>query len=158
MCAAFKELHRILKKDGQATVIFHSSSSGLWNALNRAYSDAGLQLAATSVLDKTQGSFKQVTTAGAVKGDPVLLLTKGLSKTKLAVEPVERVLDNLLHRARASVDRTETSAQRLYSRFVTHYLSQKQDIPLDADQFYRQIKMRVTNSRRQRDDVRRAAD
>jgi adenine-specific DNA methylase len=153
MGQAFKELHRILRNDAKATVVFHSSSAGVWNALHRAYKNAGLHVAAASVLDKTQASFKQVTTAGAVKGDPVLLLTKGSLKGEFSANPIEPVLDELLRRARASDDRAERSAHRLYSRFVTHYLSQAQNVPLDARQFYKLIVARL-----QRHDVRATAD
>ncbi len=153
MGEAFTELHRILKKNGKATVVFHSSSAGVWNALHRAYMDAGLRVETASVLDKTQGSFKQVTTGGAVKGDPVLLLSKGPTKRKLPAKPLAPVLNGLLRRARASGDRAERTVQRLYSRFVTHYLSQEQNVPLDADEFYALIAPRL-----QRDDVRGTAD
>jgi hypothetical protein len=62
-------IHRILKPEGQATVVFHSATADVWNALQGAYQNAGFQIERTSVLDKTQGSFKQVTTDGAVRGE-----------------------------------------------------------------------------------------
>src|SRR3546814_1362788 len=55
-------------------MVFHSASAEVWNALQRAYQDAGFDVEYAGVLDKKQGSFKQVTTEGAVRGDPVLLL------------------------------------------------------------------------------------
>ena len=151
MAQAFVEIRRVLKKRGKATVVFHSSSAGVWNALHRAYTDAGLNLEMASVLDKTQGSFKQVTTAGAVKGDPILLLGENSSKRKLAARRATSVAKDLLQRAHISQDQAERTAQRLYSRFVTQYLSQEQNVPLDADEFYRLIAAGI-----QRDDVRQA--
>ena len=129
MAQAFVEIRRVLKKSGKATVVFHSSSAGVWNALHRAYTDANLSLEIASVLDKTQGSFKQVTTAGAVKGDPILLLGKNSSKRKLAARRVTSVVKDVLQRAHISQDQAERTAQRLYSRFVTQYLSQEQNVP-----------------------------
>jgi predicted RNA methylase len=71
---SFSEARRILKPSGKATMVFHSASAEVWNALQRAYQDAGFDVEYAGVLDKKQGSFKQVTTEGAVRGDPVLLL------------------------------------------------------------------------------------
>src|SRR3546814_15087861 len=64
----------LFRSSGKATMVFHSASAEVWNALQRAYQDAGFDVEYAGVLDKKQGSFKQVTTEGAVRGDPVLLL------------------------------------------------------------------------------------
>jgi len=139
MTQAFGELHRLLKRDGKATVVFHSSSSAVWNALQQAYRQAGFNVEVASVLDKTQGSFKQVTTAGAVKGDPVLLLRKDPTRQKHVPADAQPVMDELIHRARASHDHAELTPQRLYSRFVNHYLTRDQSVPLNAERFYELI-------------------
>ncbi|MFC3119829.1 hypothetical protein ACFOHS_22110 [Jhaorihella thermophila] len=76
LTAALSEVNRILKPKGRATLVFHSASADVWNALQSAYTNAGLGIECAGILDKTQGSFKQVTTTGAVRGDPVLLLSK----------------------------------------------------------------------------------
>ena len=133
---ALREINRVLKKNGKATVVFHSSSSDVWNSLSRAYTEAGLTVELASILDKTQGSFKQVTTDGAVKGDPVLLLAKRSSRGRKTPRSVLPVMRHLLRRAHASSDGAEQTPQRLYSRFVTHYLSRQQSVPLSADEFY----------------------
>ena len=137
MAQAFKEIHRVLKEDGKATTIFHSASSNVWNALHRAYSEAGLGVELASVLNKTQGSFKQVTDIGAVKGDPVLLLTKKPAARNVAPATVRMVTDGLLELASNSKDIEEKTPQRLYSRLVNHYLKLRQQVPLDADEFYK---------------------
>src|SRR5206468_1037515 len=38
---AFQEMRRILKPDGRATVVFHSTQADVWGALTRAYAAAG---------------------------------------------------------------------------------------------------------------------
>jgi len=139
MTQAFLEIHRVLKKNGKATVIFHSSSSEVWNTLSHAYTEAGLGVEVASILDKTQGSFKQVTTNGAVKGDPVLLLGKRPLRRNSVPRTVLPVMEELLEQARASSDRAEQTPQRLYSRFVTHYLTHEQSVPLNADEFYQLV-------------------
>jgi len=134
---AFREIYRVLKKGGKVTTIFHSASSGVWNALRRAYSNTGLGVELASVLDKTQGSFKQVTTKGAVKGDPVLMLTKSGAVVTSPSSPVHVVANNLIERALNSHDVEERTPQRLYSRLVNHYLKRQQQVPLDAIEFYK---------------------
>ena len=121
MTRALKEMHRILKPEGQATVVFHSATADVWNALQGAYQNAGFQIERTSVLDKTQGSFKQVTTDGAVRGDPLLLLTKGGHRNRKAPQKALVVAEMLHDEAYRASDPTELTAQRLYSRFVSHF-------------------------------------
>jgi 16S rRNA G966 N2-methylase RsmD len=144
MATAFRELHRILRSDGNATVVFHSSSSTVWNAFRSAYVSAGFNVENASILDKTQGSFKQVTTTGAVKGDLVLLMTKKPSTVKHLTQAVTPVMDELIKHAHRSKDGAENTPQRLYARFVTHYLARAQQVPLDADEFYRLVAARST--------------
>jgi predicted RNA methylase len=141
MAQALLEVRRILRQRGNATVVFHSSSAEVWNTLQKAYRSAGFKVELASVLDKVQGSFKQVTADGAVKGDPILLLGKAQMKTRNSNRAISPVVDELIRRARASSDPAEQTPQRLYSRFVNHYLTNEQTIPLDASQFYQLISL-----------------
>ena len=134
---ALSEVRRILKPTGMTTLVFHSASAGIWNALRAAYTDAGFGLDCAGVLDKTQGSFKQVTTNGAVRGDPVLLLSKKAPHTTSSVSSVWTIAERLRQEAALTNDPSEQSAQRLYSRLVSHFLILHQPVPVDADSFYR---------------------
>lgn len=136
LTTALSEVRRILKPHGQATLVFHSASAEVWNALQAAYTDAGLNVECAGVLDKTQGSFKQVTTSGAVRGDPVLLLGKDPAAEKTAPECVWTIAAQLSDAA-LRLDPSEQTPQRLYSRLVSHFLTNHQKVPLDADDFYR---------------------
>lgn len=133
---AFREFYRVLRPHGHATVVFHSASAQVWNSLRNACEQAGFVVANTSVLDKTQGSFKQVRTAGAVKGDPLILLGKTPPKAAAGATDVWVLANRLADRAALSGDPTEATAQRLYSRLVAHYLAARQDVPIDAGAFY----------------------
>ena len=136
LTTALSEVHRILKRSGKATLVFHSASASIWNALQTAYSDAGLAVECAGVLNKTQGSFKQVTTNGAVRGDPLLLLGK---KPAVQIQPlacVWTVAEQLRQEAALTLDPAEQTAQRLYSRLISHFLAHHQQVPLDADAFY----------------------
>lgn len=140
---SFSEARRILKPSGKATMVFHSASAEVWNALQRAYQDAGFDVEYAGVLDKKQGSFKQVTTEGAVRGDPVLLLgprrkAEARIESKAGADDCVWTVATAIYRAAtAAHDPVEATAQRLYSRLVTHFLSHHKQVPLDADVFYR---------------------
>ena len=137
LTAALSDMRRILKCKGGATLVFHSASAEVWNALQSAYTDSGLSVESAGVLGKTQGSFKQVTTAGAVRGDPVLLLTKREAKSEKAEQHAWKVAERLRRDAARAIDPVEQTAQRLYSRLVAYYLLLHQQVPVDADLFYR---------------------
>ena len=133
---ALAEANRILCQNGKATLVFHSASAAVWKALQKAYTDAGFCVEHTGVLNKTQGSFKQVTTTGAVKGDPLLLLgTQEREKTEntTCVWSVAEELSN----ASLALEPAEQTPQRLYSRLVGHYLIHGAPVPVDANDFYR---------------------
>lgn len=137
LTTALSETHRILKSKGKATLVFHSAKAEVWNALQAAYKDAGFNVECAGVLDKTQGSFKQVTTIGAVRGDPVLLLGKQATNAPQTIGSVWKIAEKLRREAALALDPVEMTARRLYSRLVTHYLAHQQQVPLDADSFYR---------------------
>jgi predicted RNA methylase len=137
LTTALCEVRRVLKRRGKATLVFHSASADLWNALQAAYREAGFGVECAGVLYKTQGSFKQVTTVGAVRGDPVLLLGKQAKSQRSATSSVWHVAKILHQHAASSVDPAEQTPQRLYSRLVNHYLANHQQVPLDAESFYR---------------------
>jgi len=142
LAQVFREAHRILRPGAKATVAFHSTSALVWNAMRDACEQAGFYVDGTSVLDKTQSSFKQVRSLGAVKGDPLILLSKRRSNSSGPQSEIWAVVDDLLSHAQRSGDQIETSPQRLYSRLVGHFLSTGQDVPIDARDFYRQFKER----------------
>lgn len=136
MASVFSEISRVLAADGLATVVFHSADSKIWHALTRAYASAHLKVHATSVLDKSQSSFKQVVSLDSVKGDPLMLLSKHPH-----VDAARPVRDNaeLLHEL-FSIARTlpevERQPQRLYSRFVALCLDLGIDVSMGAKEFY----------------------
>jgi DNA modification methylase len=140
---AFNELHRILKPNGRITAVFHSSSATIWNTFRKAYESAGFGIVHTNVLNKTQGSFKQVTTNGSVRGDPIMLLRKGVKNLSSSTTDIEGLMDKLISNAKQSKLDEENSPQRLYSRFIIYYLTNHQDIPIDADTFYKILKDRL---------------
>ena len=72
MMECFKEYYRVLKPGRWMTVEFHNSKNSVWNAIMEALQTAGFVIADIRTLDKKQGSFKQVTSASAVKQDLII--------------------------------------------------------------------------------------
>ena len=68
----FDEYYRVLKPGRWMTVEFHNSQNAVWNAIQEAILQAGFVIGDVRILDKKQKSFKQATTAGAVKQDLII--------------------------------------------------------------------------------------
>ena len=137
MAEVFSEVARVMGADSPFTLVFHSAKSSVWRALARAFRSAGFAVRRTSVLDKTQASFKQVVSTTSVKGDPLLLLEKaeeGLAHVRASDhELVEAVVAEAADHPMAE----ERSRERLYSRYITRCLLEDVAVTLDAADFYR---------------------
>lgn len=141
MTNCFKEMYRILKPNRWITVVFHNSKASVWNAIQDALAKAGFIIAQVTVLDKKQGSFKQLTSAGAVKNDLVINAYKPKKRfeeyfLKRAGEGLERdfVEEHLNHLpVEPNIERTE---QMLFSKMLAHYVKHGFEIRLNAKQFY----------------------
>ncbi|MGH3088341.1 MAG: REP-associated tyrosine transposase [Rubrobacteraceae bacterium] len=72
MSRCFEEYHRVLKPGRWMTVEFHNSKNSVWNAIQESLQRAGFVVADVRTLDKKQGTFKQTTSAAAVKQDLVI--------------------------------------------------------------------------------------
>jgi hypothetical protein len=120
MGGVFSEVSRVLAPGGIASVVFHSAKPEVWAAFTQSYLSAGLQVEAASFLDKSQSSFKQVVSEVSVKGDPLLLLSKGARAESRGRRPTASSLaDEVLTAAAGHPERLE---RELYSRFVARCL------------------------------------
>ena len=141
MTLCFKEMYRILKPNRWITVEFHNSKASVWNAIQDALTKAGFIVAQVTVLDKKQGSFKQVTSSGAVKNDLVINAYKPKQHfeelfLKSAGAGLEQdfIKQHLKHLAvEPNIERSE---QMLYSKMLAHYVQHGYEIKLNAKQFY----------------------
>lgn len=136
MASVFGEISRVLRPTGAATVVFHAAKASVWSALQTAYRSAGLDVAATNVLDKLQASFKQVVSTVSVKGDPLLMLTKRMNVQECDASNAILLIDRLVNDALHSRDPADREPERLYSRYVTHCLENGSQVELDARHFY----------------------
>ncbi|WP_295389946.1 DNA methyltransferase [uncultured Thiodictyon sp.] len=72
MQRCFAEYYRVLKPGRWMTVVFSNSKAAVWNAIQVALQQAGFVVAEVTALDKLQGSYRQVTSATAMKQDLVI--------------------------------------------------------------------------------------
>lgn len=145
MTSCFAEMYRILKPNRWITVVFHNSKASVWNAIQDAITRAGFVIAQVTVMDKKQGSFKQVTSAGAVKNDLVINAYKPkkefeenflrLAGEGLEQEFVEEHLDHLP--IELNIERSE---QMLYSKMLAHYIQRGYEIRMNAREFYAMLR------------------
>lgn len=145
MLKAFQEAYRILKPNRWITVEFHNSKASVWNAIQESLAKAGFVIAQVAILDKKQGSFKQVTAAGAVKNDLIINAYKpkesftkafsGKSGYGLEREFIEQHLERLP--IDQNVERTE---QMLYSKMLAYYIQHGYEINMNAKRFYSMLR------------------
>ncbi len=146
----FKEYYRVLKPGRWMTVEFHNSKNSVWNAIQEALQTVGFVIADVRTLDKKQGSFKQVTSANAVKQDLVISCYKpngGLEdRFKREAGTEEGVWDFVrTHLKQLPVfvskdGKAEVIAERqnylLFDRMVAFHVQRGVTVPLSASEFY----------------------
>jgi len=145
MQQSFKEYYRVLKPNRWITVEFHNSKSSVWNAIQEAMTKAGFIIANVAILDKQQGSFKQVTSAGAVKNDLVISAFKPAKSFEeriiknagkdFEIEFVKDFLNNLPKRP--IIERTE---QMLYSKMLAYYVLRGYEVQYNSTTFYSMLR------------------
>ncbi len=142
MTLCFKEMNKILKPNRWMTVVFHNSKASVWNAIQESINRAGFIIAQVSVLDKKQGSFKQVNSIGAVKNDLIINTYKPkreFSETfiKNAGENMELkfVEEHLRHLPiRPNIERIENM---IFSKLLAHYVENGYKIGFNASTFFK---------------------
>ncbi|MCH8876807.1 MAG: DNA methylase [Chloroflexi bacterium] len=150
MADCFKECYRVLKPGRWMTVEFHNSKNSVWNAIQEALQIAGFVIADVRTLDKQQGSFKQVTSASAVKQDLIISCYKPNGcfeeRFKLTAGTEEGVWDfTRTHLKQLPVfvskdGKAEVIAERqnylLFDRMVAFHVQRGVTVLLSAAEFY----------------------
>jgi len=158
MTRCFQEFFRVLKPGRWMTVEFHNSQNRVWNAIQEALLKAGFVIADVRTLDKKQGSFKQITAAGAVKQDLVISAYKpngGLEdRFKLTAGTEAGIWDFVrAHLKQLPVfvpknGQAEVIAERqnymLFDRMVGFHVQRSVTIPLSASEFYAGVAQRFS--------------
>jgi adenine-specific DNA methylase len=140
LTAAFQEANRILKKGRSMTVVFHSASREVWDALMDSFADSGFVVERTTRLAKEQGSFKQTTTKDFVRGDCVILLSKGTpgGTSRAARTLTDEEIVSLVERRLAELGTTseEHRQDRIHSWLVATCVQEGLRLSRDASAFY----------------------
>ena len=141
MFSCFREFYRVLKPNRWMTVEFHNSKAEIWKIIQESIVKSGFVIGQVAVLDKKQGSFKQVTTAGSVKNDLVInaykpsqeFTDKFLGKVGINMERdfIDMHLDKLP--IEPNVERTQ---QMLFSKLLAQYIQNGFEVRMDASEFY----------------------
>lgn len=150
MNGCFSQMYKLLKPGRWITVEFHNSQSSIWTAIQEAMAHAGFVVADVRTLDKKQGSYKQVSTAGAVKQDLIINAYKPTEELEAkfqlnagtddgAWEFVRRHLDQLPVFV-AKHNELEIISERqnylLYDRMVAFHVQRGATVPMSANEFY----------------------
>jgi hypothetical protein len=154
----FQEYYRILKPNHWITIEFHNSKNAVWNAITEAISRAGFIVADVRILDKKQGSFKQVNTTSAVQQDLVISaykpresfvreFQKRAGDPEMAWEFVRQHLRNVPITADGNHDgKLDIIAERqdylLFDRMVAWHIMNGIPVPMDAHTFYEGLRQR----------------
>ncbi len=150
MTSCFQEFYRILKPGRWMTVEFHNSRNSVWNAIQEALQHAGFIIADVRTLDKQQGTFKQVTSGGAVKQDLIISTYKpneGLEERFRLVAGSEEGTWGFVraHLRQLPVfvskdGQAEVIAERmnylLFDRMVAYHVQRGVTVPLSSSEFY----------------------
>jgi DNA modification methylase len=158
MMQSLTECYRILKPGHWITVEFHNSANSIWNAIQNALGEAGFVLADVRIFDKGQGTWKQMTSSGAVKQDLIISAYKPNSdledRFKLKAGNEEGVWDFLrAHLKQLPIfvskdNQAEVIAERqnylLFDRMVAFHVRRGVTVPLSAADFYSGIAQRFS--------------
>jgi hypothetical protein len=144
MTRCFGEMYRVLKPGRWITVEFHNSSASIWNAIQEALARAGFLVAQVTVLDKQQGSFKQVTSPGSVENDLIINAYRpraGFSQRFISTAgqglEADFVRQHLQQLPLAA--NIERSKEMLYSKYLAYYVQHGFQVAYNGYQFYRAL-------------------
>lgn len=136
----FSEFYRILKPNRWITIEFHNSKAEIWNIIRESIIKSGFIIAQIAILDKKQGTFKQINAPGSVKNDLIINAYKPdvlFSETfddnygvNLEVEFLEMHLNKLP--ISQNIERTE---KMLYSKYLAKYILNDFEVRLDSTDF-----------------------
>ncbi len=92
LAGAFREMHRVLKPEGAATVIFQATDPAVWAAIQQAARTAGFDLVDASTLDKGQPSFKQIKGRGGERVASMDLVLTFVRRSEVSNRPTDAAI------------------------------------------------------------------
>jgi rubredoxin len=154
----FDEFYRLLKAGRWMTIEFHNSQNSVWNAIQEALQLAGFVIADVRILDKQQGTFKQVTTLAAVKQDLIISAYKpngNLEDTfRLKAGTEEGAWDFVRYHLGklpvanisngSAMVNAERQAYLLFDRMLAFHIQRGVMVPISPPEFYAGLEQRFT--------------
>jgi hypothetical protein len=155
----FKEYLRVLKPGRWITVEFHNSKNAVWNAIQEALLRSGFVIADVRTLDKKQGTFKQVTTSGAVKQDLIISAYKPNGNLEENFRLKAGTEDGAWEFVRYHLGKlpvvnesngivivnVERQPFLLFDRMVAFHIQRGVMVPVSASEFYAGLEQRFTS-------------
>jgi hypothetical protein len=154
----FTEYCRVLKPGRWITIEFHNSQNSVWNSIQEALLRAGFIVADVRTLDKQHKTFKQITSAAAVKQDLVISAYKPKESfvhefqqragdPEMAWKFVRQHLQNVPIAPDGNHDgKIDMVAERcdylLFDRMVAWHIMNGIPVPMDAYTFYSGLRQR----------------
>ncbi len=130
MTLSMKEIARVLKPGGWATVVFHNTDAGVWRSLHDAAAAAGFEFHEASSLDRKQQSHKGYKGRGGQEDvahfDVVMNLRKNVAVAGTETPRVREVQEDLaalVERARAKPDVAARGLQGVHAEVMRHLIS-----------------------------------
>jgi DNA modification methylase len=156
MTECFEEYYRVLKPGRWMTVEFHNSKNSVWNSIQEGLQHAGFVIADVRTLDKQQGTFKQVSSGGAVKQDLIISAYKPNGGLEERFKLTAGTEDGAWDFARTHLKqlpifvskdgRAEIIAERqnylLFDRMVAFHVQRGVTVPMSAAEFYAGLEQR----------------
>ncbi len=147
----FSENYRILKPNHWMIVEFHNSKNSIWNCIQEAIQKAGFIIADIRILDKQQGTNKQITTSSAVKKDLIISAYKPsvtfhkkfftlVNSEKSVWEFVSEHLNHLsvvIENNQEIEVNLERQKYLLFDRMVAFFIQNGKRVPISSGDFYK---------------------
>ena len=154
MSESYAEYFRVLKPGKWMTVEFSNTNAGIWNSIQQAITRAGFVIANVSALNKGQGGMRAIVSPVAVKEDLAISCYKPSEKIlsfnlesedkgiwsfieeHLEHLPVSVVKEGVIQRI------AERDIRILYDRLISYYVQHGYQVPIDAVDFQKEMKLR----------------
>jgi 16S rRNA G966 N2-methylase RsmD/DNA-directed RNA polymerase subunit RPC12/RpoP len=140
MTQSMREIARVLKPGGWATVVFHSTDGDVWNALHNAAREAGFEFHDAASLDRKQQSHKGYKGRSGEEDvahfDVVMNLRKpnavrSISAIKSPDRRASRTLEDLIREATIDPQVKQRGTQGVHAEIVRRLASKGEDVFFD---------------------------
>lgn len=151
MTQGLTEYYRVIKPNRWITIEFHNSKNSVWMAIQEAIQKSGFIIADVRILDKMQGSFKQVNSSAAVKQDLVISAYKPKESFQREFISHQGTVQTAWDFVRQHLEKlpvvvaknkkievvVERQAFLLFDRMIAYHIVNGILVPLDAADFYK---------------------